>query len=44
MPIGPKQFHPDFVIFNPRRGVLVLGVKAGRSTPFSGWIAVMPGC
>lgn len=27
VPIGHKQIHPDFVIFNPLRGVLVLEVK-----------------
>lgn len=25
--IGPKQRHPDFVVFHPRRGILVLEVK-----------------
>ncbi|WP_049623545.1 3'-5' exonuclease [Frateuria defendens] len=27
VPIGPKQRQPDFVVFHPRRGVLVLEVK-----------------
>ncbi|MDO4795011.1 MAG: 3'-5' exonuclease [Brachymonas sp.] len=27
IPVGPLQRQPDFVIFNPRRGVLVLEVK-----------------
>lgn len=27
VPIGPKQRHPDFVVFHPRRGLLVLEVK-----------------
>lgn len=27
VPIGPKQTHPDFVIFHPRRGALILETK-----------------
>ncbi len=27
VPIGEKQFYPDFIILNPHRGVLVLEVK-----------------
>ncbi|MDO5624944.1 MAG: 3'-5' exonuclease [Pseudomonadota bacterium] len=27
LPVGPLQRQPDFVVFNPRRGVLVLEVK-----------------
>ena len=27
IPVGPLQRQPDFVVFNPRRGVLVLEVK-----------------
>lgn len=27
VPLGPRNVHPDFVVFNPRRGVLVLEVK-----------------
>lgn len=27
VPIGPRQRHPDFVVFHPRRGLLVLEVK-----------------
>jgi superfamily I DNA and RNA helicase len=27
VPLGPRNVHPDFVIFNPRRGLLVLEVK-----------------
>ncbi|WP_266160074.1 3'-5' exonuclease [Dyella silvatica] len=27
VPIGPKQRRPDFVVFHPRRGLLVLEVK-----------------
>jgi len=27
VPIGEKQFYPDFVILNPHRGVLVLEIK-----------------
>jgi len=30
VPIGPQQFHPDFVVLNPQRGVLVLEVKDWR--------------
>ena len=24
VPLGPHNVHPDFVVFNPRRGILVL--------------------
>lgn len=27
VPLGPHNVHPDFVVFNPRRGLLVLEVK-----------------
>lgn len=27
VPLGPRNMHPDFVVFNPRRGLLVLEVK-----------------
>ena len=27
VPVGLKQRHPDFVVFHPRRGLLVLEVK-----------------
>jgi hypothetical protein len=27
VPVGPKQMHPDFVVLNPRRGLLVLETK-----------------
>lgn len=27
VPIGPRSLHPDFVILNPRRGLLVVEVK-----------------
>nr|WP_199096392.1 3'-5' exonuclease [Dyella sp. ASV21] len=27
VPIGPRQRHPDFIVFHPRRGLLVLEVK-----------------
>lgn len=27
VPLGPCNVHPDFVVFNPRRGVLVQEVK-----------------
>lgn len=27
VPVGPKHFHPDFVVFHPWRGLLVLEVK-----------------
>lgn len=30
LPVGPLQRQPDFVVFNPRRGVLVLEVKHWR--------------
>ncbi|MCB1800182.1 MAG: NERD domain-containing protein [Gammaproteobacteria bacterium] len=28
--VGPKNLHPDFIVFHPRRGVLVLEVKDWR--------------
>ena len=31
VPLGPRNVHPDFVVFNPRRGLLVLEVKAKRA-------------
>jgi UvrD-like helicase C-terminal domain/Nuclease-related domain/AAA domain len=27
VPVGPKQSHPDFVVLNPRRGLLILETK-----------------
>jgi hypothetical protein len=27
VPVGPSRLHPDFVILNPRRGLLILEVK-----------------
>jgi hypothetical protein len=27
IPIGPANAHPDFIVFNPRRGLLILEVK-----------------
>ncbi|MBI2959148.1 MAG: NERD domain-containing protein [Betaproteobacteria bacterium] len=30
VPIGPKGSHPDFVVLNPRRGLLILEVKDWR--------------
>lgn len=27
VPLGPRNVHPDFVVFNPRRGLLMLEVK-----------------
>jgi hypothetical protein len=27
VPIGPANTHPDFIVFNPRRGLLILEVK-----------------
>ena len=30
VPLGPRNVHPDFVIFNARRGLLVLEVKDWR--------------
>ncbi len=27
VPIGPKQWHPDFVVLHPRRGLLILETK-----------------
>jgi hypothetical protein len=30
VPIGPKRLHPDFVVLHPRRGLLVLEVKAWK--------------
>ena len=31
VPVGLKQRHPDFVVFHPRRGLLVLEVKDWKS-------------
>ena len=31
VPIGPKQTHPDFVVLQARRGLLVLGIKHNDS-------------
>ncbi|MGB5254342.1 MAG: 3'-5' exonuclease [Sedimenticolaceae bacterium] len=28
--VGPKNLHPDFIVFHPRRGVLILEVKDWR--------------
>jgi hypothetical protein len=30
VPLGPHNLHPDFIVFNPRRGLLVLEVKDWR--------------
>ncbi len=30
VPLGPRNVHPDFVVFNPHRGLLVLEVKDWR--------------
>ncbi|MEN9482068.1 MAG: hypothetical protein RLZZ298_3463 [Pseudomonadota bacterium] len=30
VPLGPHNVHPDFIVFNPRRGLLVLEVKDWR--------------
>lgn len=30
VPIGPRNAHPDFIVFNPRRGLLILEVKDWR--------------
>ncbi|TAK71590.1 MAG: NERD domain-containing protein [Betaproteobacteria bacterium] len=27
VPVGPNRVHPDFIVFHPRRGLLVLEVK-----------------
>lgn len=27
VPVGPRGMHPDFVVLNPRRGILILEVK-----------------
>lgn len=27
VPVGPRQLHPDFVVLNPRRGLLIVEVK-----------------
>lgn len=35
VPVGPKQFHPDFIILNPHRGVLVIEVKDWRRETFT---------
>ncbi|HMX16742.1 MAG TPA: nuclease-related domain-containing protein, partial [Rhodocyclaceae bacterium] len=31
VPVGPSALHPDFVVFHPRRGLLVLEVKDWRA-------------
>jgi len=31
VPVGPVRAHPDFIILNPRRGILVLEVKDWKS-------------
>ena len=31
VPVGRKARHPDFIVFHPRRGVLVLEVKDWRT-------------
>ncbi len=31
VPIGPDALHPDFIVFHPRRGLLVLEVKDWRA-------------
>ena len=30
VPIGPKQWHPDFVVLHPGRGLLILETKDWR--------------
>jgi hypothetical protein len=30
VPVGRSNLHPDFIVFNPRRGLLVLEVKDWR--------------
>jgi hypothetical protein len=30
VPLGPRNEHPDFVVFNPRHGLLVLEFKDWR--------------
>jgi len=30
VPIGPRSMHPDFVVLNPRRGLLIVEVKDWR--------------
>ena len=32
VPIGAKQFRPDFIILHPQRGILVLEVKDWKLT------------
>lgn len=36
VPIGSRQFQPDFIVLNPRRGILVLEVKDWRKDTFTG--------
>ena len=36
VPIGPRQTHPDFVVFHPRRGLLVLELKDWKPETISG--------
>ena len=35
VPVGPLQFHPDFIVFHPSRGILILEVKEWS---FNGYI------
>ena len=37
LPVGPRGRHPDFVLLNPSRGVLVLEVKDWRLDNTSNW-------
>ena len=37
LPVGPRGRHPDFVLLNPARGVLVLEVKDWRLDNTSNW-------
>lgn len=30
VPVGPRALHPDFILLNPRRGLLVIEVKDWR--------------
>lgn len=36
VPIGEKQFYPDFILFNPHRGILVLEVKDWKLNTIQG--------
>jgi hypothetical protein len=36
VPIGPRQSRPDFVVFHPRRGLLVLEVKDWKPETIAG--------